>query len=441
MELITVNIAGGVRRERLHGRDYLVAPVSMVVPGVLNGSKGPLLYELADLQATYDAWNGMPIVCNHPVDENGQAISARTPKVLEERWMGHVYNTKAIDKLAAEAWFDVERTRTIHGPTLNALQNNQKVEVSTGLNLDQEPTQGVYNAANGTPKPYVAIARNYRPDHLAIITEGKGACSTDDGCGVNNEDGQAGKLQKVFDLLKPIFGGSKAPTDPPPTNNQEPNKMGLTAEQRTMIITALTTNCACWKDKKAELEKADDGILTALNTGLDNEKKLKDTADKLAAVEPIANAAKAGFAVGDGKVTINEKGEWVQEAKKVDAPPVVNSDKKEPLKMEDLPAEIQADITFARNIRMREKKSLIDKIVGNAANADAARKVYEGMSTDQLKALLPKAPEFTPATNEADFDWSGAGVGQFDAVTNQDKPEPLGQLDWNFTPEGVTVTR
>jgi hypothetical protein len=44
MELLTANFAGKVRERRMGGRDYLVAPLSLIVPGVLNGSQGPLYY-------------------------------------------------------------------------------------------------------------------------------------------------------------------------------------------------------------------------------------------------------------------------------------------------------------------------------------------------------------------------------------------------------------
>ena len=40
-------------------------------------------------------------------------------------------------------------------------------------------------------KAYVGIARNYRPDHLAILPDMKGACSIADGAGLcrNHERG------------------------------------------------------------------------------------------------------------------------------------------------------------------------------------------------------------------------------------------------------------
>ena len=44
MEQVLVNLTGMVRHETLNGRDHIVAPLSLIVPGVLDGSRGPLYY-------------------------------------------------------------------------------------------------------------------------------------------------------------------------------------------------------------------------------------------------------------------------------------------------------------------------------------------------------------------------------------------------------------
>ena len=81
MEFLTANFAGTTRRETRDGREYIVVPATLIVPGVLNGSQGPLLYPLDEIQRTADAWNGMPMVVGHPT-ENGKPVSARSPAVL-----------------------------------------------------------------------------------------------------------------------------------------------------------------------------------------------------------------------------------------------------------------------------------------------------------------------------------------------------------------------
>jgi hypothetical protein len=189
MQLLTANLTGQTRSETLNGREYLVAPLSMIVPGVLNGSKGPLFYPLDEIAKNSDAWNGMPIVVNHPT-EDGNPCSARSPKILQEFGVGTIYNVDTSKgKLTAEGWFDVLKTKQLVPDTFMKLIKNEPEELSTGLFTDNEPVKNKDEAIfNG--KRYTHIARNYRPDHLAILPDKKGACSVEDGCGVNiNEQG------------------------------------------------------------------------------------------------------------------------------------------------------------------------------------------------------------------------------------------------------------
>jgi len=62
---------------------------------------------------------------------------------------------------------------------VQAIHRYKPVEVSTGLYADSIATNG---AVSG--KSYRAVARNFRPDHLAILLDTVGACSLQDGCGL-----------------------------------------------------------------------------------------------------------------------------------------------------------------------------------------------------------------------------------------------------------------
>ena len=203
---ITINSGIGVRRETMGGREYLVAPVSMLVPGVLNGSKGPLLYLESEIVKNFRAWNLMPLTLDHPSDDKGQPVSARHPAILEKYGLGFVFNvTTAKGKLDGEAWFDIERADKLAPELIQRLESNQIIELSTGLVVDQKPVSN--GGASYKGKPYVAIAHNYRPDHLAILLHKKGACSCEDGCGVlvNDDSGVGeridGNSSHPFDVL------------------------------------------------------------------------------------------------------------------------------------------------------------------------------------------------------------------------------------------------
>lgn len=203
-ETVTANLAGGVRRETLDGKEYLVAPLSMIVPGVLPGNKGPLYYPPEEVSKNPDAWNNVPIVVNHPM-ENGRPIAARNPKVLEKYQIGTVFNSRFDGRLVAEGWFDVEKTRKTNIGIYEQLINNKPMELSTGLFTDNEPFEGVHNG-----RTYKFVARNYRPDHLAILLGSRGACSIRDGCGVLvNKKSDKGESEPVSNIVKKVKDGYK----------------------------------------------------------------------------------------------------------------------------------------------------------------------------------------------------------------------------------------
>lgn len=203
---LTANLCGSARKVTFNGRAYYVVPVRMIKPGVLNGSKGPLYYPLEEIRKNYDAWNGMPIVLGHPT-VNGEAVSARYPEILEKYQLGFVFNAKAGDNLDAEAWLDIELCKKLDGRIITAIEANNPIELSTGLFTEDSPV-AANSQYNGTP--YSAVARNYRPDHLAILLDEVGACSLKDGCGVLVN---SSTVKKALDKALDFLGLSEQPTD------------------------------------------------------------------------------------------------------------------------------------------------------------------------------------------------------------------------------------
>lgn len=178
-QALTTNLVGMVRNETLEGRSYVVVPMVMIVEGVLNGSNGPLYYPAEELAKIPQVWNHKPAVVYHP-QMNGKALSACDPEVIENYKVGLIMNTTFDGKrLKAEAWLEPSRLAVVDNRVQEALDNNTMMEVSTGLFTENEMTEGEFN---GTA--YVGIARNYRPDHLAILPDQIGACSIQDGAGL-----------------------------------------------------------------------------------------------------------------------------------------------------------------------------------------------------------------------------------------------------------------
>lgn len=169
-----------IRHDVMNGRDHLVVPCVMMTEGVHTGSLGPLYYPAEELSKTPAAWNMKPVVVYHP-ELNGQGISACDPDIVSGQGIGVLMNTRW-DKdggLKTECWLEEDKTKEVDDRVLDALEAGTMMEVSTGLFTDNEMDVGEWNG-----KEYKGIARNYRPDHLAILPDKTGACSIEDGAGL-----------------------------------------------------------------------------------------------------------------------------------------------------------------------------------------------------------------------------------------------------------------
>jgi hypothetical protein len=171
-----------------NSKEFIVVPVVMMVEGVHNGSRGPVYHNPDELGRIEASWNGIPVTISHPIDEDNQFISANSPNVLEKYSVGTIFNTHLEDgKLKAEAWLDVQRLTAVSPETLTKVRNGEIIEVSVGIFNDEDEVEGNWNDEH-----YIAVAKNYRPDHLALLPGETGACSVTDGCGVRvNSDVQS----------------------------------------------------------------------------------------------------------------------------------------------------------------------------------------------------------------------------------------------------------
>jgi len=185
-----------IKTSSLDGIQYIVVPVVMMVEGVHSGSGGPLLHLAEELGKYPQSWNGIPVTIYHPDNGNGRNISANSPEVLEQWSVGRVFNTYMDGtKLKAEVWIDINKIENISQEALSYIKEGRHLEVSVGVFTDEDPTSGTYVNTNGENEEYVAIARNLRPDHLALLPGEAGACGWSDGCGIRANSGN----QKVKD--------------------------------------------------------------------------------------------------------------------------------------------------------------------------------------------------------------------------------------------------
>lgn len=351
MQKITANIRGNYRKEVLLGRTYLVAPVTMIVPGVLEGSDGKKLYTANETAKSEILWNGMPLVLEHP-KENGKYISARRPDVLSACSLGYVYNVNMTDAgLEGEAWFDYKITKQREPKIIANIKAGKNMELSTGVFTDDVPAPSGSKFNNVS---YDLIATNQRPDHLAILMTKEGACSLKDGCGVHvNEKGETlsgNELShdQIRTALREVLGSKFTQNEPyfyicdvfddyfvydqankmyqlgynktetgvtlldetpvevvrevsfsPVTNEKEQDMAG----KKGLIDDLVTNGCGCWTEEdRPVLEKMTEDRLTDLVANSKETKQLK----------LVANEAKKGITVGKNIAKFDaKKGKFV----------------------------------------------------------------------------------------------------------------------------------
>lgn len=226
--LVAVINSGKVQRRTVDGKSYLVAPLSLIVPGVLNGSDGPIFYSKDENAKCVPAWDGMPLVVYHPV-VNGKNVSANHPGIIQKSGIGIVKNPKLskTGSLIAQGWFDEKKCKVVDNRVYAALVSNRPIELSTGLFIDKEPAP---LGSNHNGRFYSHIAKNYVPDHLAILPDQVGACSLNDGCGVlvNKEN-----IDLVLELIDTDVTDNGGPGSGP---HSGASKAGLAASQHAKTL-------------------------------------------------------------------------------------------------------------------------------------------------------------------------------------------------------------
>ena len=182
---VTLN-ASTSRRQTFNDREYVVVPSIALVECVANGELEPA----SEFGRHAAAWDGRPVCVHHP-EVNGVPISANSLSVMSAN-VGFLANSRLDgSKLKVDTYIDVLKCEEVGGETLEALRSVERgdeMDISVGHFCDLELSSGTYNG-----EAYSAIRRNHRPDHLALLPGGVGACSWLAGCGIGRtnqkEDG------------------------------------------------------------------------------------------------------------------------------------------------------------------------------------------------------------------------------------------------------------
>ena len=203
-----------IRTENVNGQLYTIVPCVALNEGVIQGenSPHPELALASEFGANPSAWDGCPLVLDHPRDPQGNPTSANSPQVLQQSCFGQIFNTKVEDgKLKTELWINEGRVQELNGQVLqqvNKMKSGEMVEVSTGLFALRESQVGHFNG-----QPYNGVWKDVQPDHLAILPQGTlGACSNEGGCGA----------PRINCGPTPLANGPAGGTSAPPLPDETP---------------------------------------------------------------------------------------------------------------------------------------------------------------------------------------------------------------------------
>ncbi len=176
-----------IQRKQFGDRPHIVAPVTILVEGVHIPMSGERLYYPLDvLSHVPQKWDDTATLEFHPVDQEGNPVSANSVTVQEEKVIGRLFNTRfESPALKSEIWIDEEKAKAVSPHFVEALENGENIEVSTGVFLDTEEVAGTWNGED-----YDFTVKAMYPDHLALLPGGEGACNWQDGCGIRANQGE-----------------------------------------------------------------------------------------------------------------------------------------------------------------------------------------------------------------------------------------------------------
>lgn len=447
MEYLTTNLASSrhpIRHEKLHGRDYLVVPMVMLTEGVHRGNRGPLYYPGEELGKVPGVWDHKPIVVYHPKNAEGKGISACIPEVLNRTGVGMVLNTRfdtKTRKLRAEAWLDEAKLDSVDKRIRQTIESRRVMEVSTGLFSENVPESGTFNG-----KPYEAIATNYRPDHLALLPDEKGACSVADGAGLYQLNSSTEYLSDSLADLEAIFDTAGLSLNDEArqgvlrvletVSNAALEKKGAQSMPKKEIIDRLIAN------KATKLEEKDRPTLEALSEtaleGIEAATKPKpaDPPSPNPGSSPTNPAPNPSPTTGQNPQPTqnpppaNPPAQPTPQGATVNNAAPTGSAPSRPVTAEEYinnaPPEVREMLADGLASREAERRNLISAITANEANI-FTEDYLKTQTTNQLKgiAALAKKPEPTAqsASTVPMFNFAGQGVperidnaGDFEAL-------------------------
>lgn len=416
---IYVTNFGTVRRAESNGRDYYVAPVTLIVPGVLPGSLGPTFYPRDEVALSVNRWEGVELTLDHP-----QAIGKRIV-------VGMVKAPKIRGgNLVAEAWVDAALAKEADNRILETLQRNKNMEVSTGLIVLHQKKEGVWKG-----REYQAVARDYQPDHLALLPDKIGACSVKDGCGLNvincscKKGATMDETQREELITKLIE-----------------NSNGLFSEDDTEALGQFDDNrlLAMRKQQVANAKKAKAPVTNTEEDGDDPKPKAKAKATK---TRPVANKRRR---------PVENTEDDDDDAQPQGKTPVFNMQAEIGKYMKGLtaeefyelaPTEVQEVLATAKRTHNERKVELIEELTRHCTNSEVKETLAENFLTKDIEELELLATAFNKPSPSDNNPFALSYVGNAGSprptpdAMKKDREDflPLPVMNWDETKDAVAV--
>ena len=297
-----------IRTEVVEGVEFTVLPSKTLPPNiVMNG----ILYDEKDVEASIGTLDMSPVTIGHPV-VNGKFAPASDPVSQAAYGMLGAHNRvkgKTDDgRWVVEKLIPTEQLQnTERGKKLaEAIEHKRPIHTSTGVYLTKEPEIGV----NAMGQEYTSRAKIDRFDHDAILLNGVGAATPEQGVGIFvNADGEqeetevmyvnvyddkelegqfeikvkGSMLERFLEFMKTVVKSEPSDESQTVNSNREGNEVDET-KVNEMIANAL----AAQEAKSAEVIKQaiDGAVAAALAANAQNQAE----AEKSQLVEQVVNA-------------------------------------------------------------------------------------------------------------------------------------------------------
>jgi len=421
-----------LRRETLDGRDYIVAPVVILVEGVHNGTTGSLYYPRNAIQESTQFWNGVPVTHEHPMTGDTY-ISANAPAVVERQEVGRLFNVTFDPdgaKLRAEIWIDEKKADRVAHDALIAIISGANLEVSSGLFYETDEQSGTWHGEN-----YDGTLSDFIPDHLALLPNDTGACSWEDGCGVRAN--QEAVMKKGTGIVKTAMDFIGRLTDKAKQEFSTSATKDIHCEvEQPFDLEALIENAQPWVQKQlalAALELSHSDTYQMLQhavDALDNEtwthfvvdvfddhfiyKAIGSNPTELGTTGRVSVLYKRMYSIAEeqGSVTLGDDAQEVREV------------------TEFVPVGDGGTQNVTREGTMRTKEQVIDALIASDTNGltENDRGWLKGLPEDRLAKMSVNAePEPKPAaTTEAAGDEppKKPAVEEAPKEGSEDEPKP-----------------